>query len=124
MISSTEELISLRDNKKYTILYSRSQFREFKNFSSARIEKIDAPDTSDFSLVMAKNHNKEIGFDQCEESLNFTRSLISNCFYLNLQNEICPPQQAKLGYMPHFLFRGKDGEFEKIRNSHVEYKKT
>lgn len=105
-----------------TILYHKAQFHQFKKFSSTRIESICAPETAEFSLVMAKNKNGNIGFDQSEEGHAFIKSLIENCYFLNIQNELYPPQDTSIAYVPQFLFRDKDGKFERLYKEHKKYK--
>lgn len=105
-----------------TILYHKAQFHQFKKFSSTRIESICAPEIAEFSLVMAQNKNGNIGFDQSEEGHAFIKSLIANCYFLNMQNELCPPQDTSIVYAPQFLFRDNNGKFEKLYKEHQKYK--
>lgn len=105
-----------------TILYHKAQFHQFKKFSSTRIDNICAPETAEFSLVMAKNKNGNIGFDQSEEGHAFIKSMIANCYFLNIQNELCPPQDTPIAYVPQFLFKDNDGKFEKLYDEHQKYK--
>jgi hypothetical protein len=107
--------------KNYKIICYRAKFDDFKKTSSSRIRNIPAEISDDFALLASVDQNGLIGFDRSKEGAAAIRSLVANCYYIDINGQLQPPSSKKLHYVPFFMFRDKDGEFGRAVNEHRRY---
>ncbi|PYC18692.1 hypothetical protein DMX02_17670 [Pseudomonas jessenii] len=104
-----------------SIICYRAKFDDFKKTSSSRIRNLPAEINDDFAVLASVGKNGSIGFDKSKEGAAAIKSLISNCYYIDINGELQPPSSKELHYMPFFMFRDRDGWFERAVNAHRRY---
>jgi hypothetical protein len=104
-----------------SVICYRAKFDDFKKTSSSRIRNLPAEINDDFAVLASVGKNGPIGFDKSKEGAAAIKSLISNCYYIDINGELQPPSSKELHYMPFFMFRDKDGRFERAVNAHRRY---
>ncbi|MGE8099538.1 hypothetical protein [Pseudomonas fluorescens] len=109
--------------KHYRILCYRSKFDEFKKASSERINKIPAENNDDFALLASVDKKGSVGFDKTSQGCAAIKSLVSSCYYVDIDGKLQSPSTKELNYMPLFMFRDKGGEFEEAVSAHRQYEK-
>jgi hypothetical protein len=107
--------------KNYKIICHRAKFDDFKKSSSNRIRNIPAEINDNFALLASVDQSGSFGFDKTEKGAAAIKSLITNCYYIDINGKLQPPSSKKLHYMPFFMFRDKDGEFERAVSEHRRY---
>ncbi len=107
--------------KNYKIICYRAKFDDFKKNSSSRIRSIPAEVNDDFALLASVDQNGLIGFDRSEGGATAISSLVASCYYIDINGELQPPSSKELHYMPFFMFRDKDGAFERAVSEHRRY---
>ncbi|MGY2442973.1 hypothetical protein [Pseudomonas sp. SDO52101_S400] len=110
--------------ENYRILYWRERFGDFKKSSSQRVNKIPAKKNDDFALVSSVDREGAVGFDRAPQGRVAINALISSCYFIDIDGRLQPPSSRTLGYMPLFIFRDKDKQFEKAVSAHGEYEKN
>lgn len=104
-----------------SVICYRAKFDDFKKSSSGRIRNLPAEINDDFAVLASVGQKGSIGFDKSKEGAAAIKSLISNCYYIDIDGKLQPPSSKELHYMPFFIFRDKDGEFERAVNAHRRY---
>lgn len=104
-----------------SIICYRAKFDDFKKTSSSRTRNLPAEINDDFAVLASVGKNGSIGFDKSKEGAAAIKSLISNCYYIDINGELQPPSSKELHYMPFFMFRDKDGWFERTVIAHRRY---
>ncbi|MFJ2480764.1 hypothetical protein ACIOWE_10850 [Pseudomonas sp. NPDC087598] len=107
--------------KNYKIICYRAKFDAFKKFTSSRIKSIPAGINDDFALLASVDQNGSIGFDKTTQGVTAIKSLITKCYYIDINRKLQLPSNKELRYMPFFMFRDKDGEFERAVSAHRRY---
>lgn len=107
--------------KNYEIICYRAKFDDFKKTSSSRIRNIPAEISDDFALLASVDQNGLIGFDRSKEGAAAIKSLVANCYYIDINGQLQPPSSKQLHYVPFFMFRDKNGEFGRAVSEHRRY---
>nr|WP_315447264.1 hypothetical protein [uncultured Pseudomonas sp.] len=107
--------------KNYKIICYRAKFDTFKKFTSSRIRSIPGGIDDDFALLASVDQNGSIGFDKTTQGVAAIKSLIARCYYIDINGKLQSPSNKELRYMPLFMFRDKEGEFERAVNAHRRY---
>ncbi|WP_180698556.1 hypothetical protein [Pseudomonas crudilactis] len=104
-----------------SVICYRAKFDDFQKSSSGRIRNLPAEINDDFAVLASVGQNGSIGFDKSKKGAAAIKSLISNCYYIDINGELQSPSSKELHYMPFFMFRDKDGRFERAVNAHRRY---
>jgi hypothetical protein len=105
----------------YKIICYRAKFDDFKKTSSARIKNIPAEVNDDFALLASVDQKGTIGFNKTIQGSAAIKALIASCYYIDIDGRLQSPSNNELCYMPFFMFRDKDGEFELAVRAHRQY---
>jgi hypothetical protein len=104
--------------KHYRVLCYRTTFDIFKKASSGRVNKIPAENNDDFALLASVDQQGFVGFDKTTEGRNAIKSLVANCYYIDIDGKLQSPSIKELSYMPLFMFRDKGGLFDEAVGAH------
>lgn len=105
----------------YKIVCFRAKYDEFKKTSSSYICSLPAKKNDEFALLSATNTQGAIGFDTAPQGISTLKKIIESCYFFDMKNLIQPPKPCNIKYMPEFLFRDKNGAFQKLLDEHRKY---
>jgi hypothetical protein len=87
-----------------SVICYRAKFDDFKKSSSGRIRNLPAEINDDFAVLASVGQKGSIGFDKSKEGAAALKSLISNCYYIDIDGKNFSPPQAKNFITCHFLY--------------------